>query len=217
MTHQPATGVWTIGGLARGVSATLVLQGRVTATGPQTNVARLSAHDQVDSNPANDQAEATVEEQTPFGDPAVTQTVSNAAPLVGETVTFTVTATSHGPEAATDERYGGRDWAALEADARREWDARHPSTWDRFQDAIRYGWESLTGQGAEGTHGARTMDRADFTMYGDDFRTHYVTAFGERGCCLHRVRAGVSVRLRLRDQRALPWSSVGRGRSPRPP
>ena len=87
----------------------------------------------------------------------------------------------YGYTLATDERYGGRDWAALEADARRDWEARHPSTWERFQDAIRYGWESLTGQGAEGTHGARTMDRADFTTYGDDFHTHYVTAFGERG------------------------------------
>ncbi len=100
-TYEPATGVWTIGPLARGASATLVLQGRVTATGPQTNVARLTALDQVDSNPANDQAAATVEEQTPFADLAVTQTVSNATPLVGETVTFTVTATNHGPDAAS--------------------------------------------------------------------------------------------------------------------
>ena len=100
-TTTPTTGVWTIGALARGASATLLLQGRVTATGPQTNVARLTALDQFDSNPDNDQAEATVEEQTPFADLAVTQTVSNATPLVGETVTFTVTATNHGPEAAS--------------------------------------------------------------------------------------------------------------------
>ena len=113
-TYEPATGVWTIGPLARGASATLLLQGRVTATGPQTNVARLTALDQVDSNPANDQAEATVEEQTPFADLAVTQTVSNATPLVGETVTFTVTATNHGPDAASGLRLSDAVRAGLD-------------------------------------------------------------------------------------------------------
>ena len=49
----------------------------------------------------------------------------------------------HGYERGTHERYRGRDWAALEADARREWEARHPSTWERFKDAIRYGWENV--------------------------------------------------------------------------
>ena len=79
----------------------LLLQGRVTAIGPQTNVARLSAVDPVDSNPANDQAEATVEGQPLMADLAVTKTVSNTTPLVGETVTFTVTATNKGPDAAS--------------------------------------------------------------------------------------------------------------------
>jgi uncharacterized protein (TIGR02271 family) len=49
----------------------------------------------------------------------------------------------YGYELGTNERYRGRDWAALEAEARRDWEARHPSTWERFQDAIRYGWNSV--------------------------------------------------------------------------
>ena len=49
----------------------------------------------------------------------------------------------YGYELGTNERYRGRDWAALEADARRDWEARHPSTWDRFKDAIRYGWDKV--------------------------------------------------------------------------
>jgi uncharacterized protein (TIGR02271 family) len=49
----------------------------------------------------------------------------------------------YGYELSGNERYRGRDWAALEADARREWEARHPSTWERFKDAIRYGWENV--------------------------------------------------------------------------
>ena len=49
----------------------------------------------------------------------------------------------YGYELGTNERYRGRDWAALEADARRDWEARHPSTWERFKDAIRYGWDKV--------------------------------------------------------------------------
>jgi uncharacterized protein (TIGR02271 family) len=49
----------------------------------------------------------------------------------------------YGYELGTHERYWGRDWAALEADARRDWEARHPHTWERFKDAIRYGWNSV--------------------------------------------------------------------------
>ena len=49
----------------------------------------------------------------------------------------------YGYELGTNERYRGRDWAALEAEARREWEARHPSTWERFKDAVRYGWNSV--------------------------------------------------------------------------
>jgi uncharacterized protein (TIGR02271 family) len=49
----------------------------------------------------------------------------------------------YGYELGTHERYRGRDWAALEADARRDWEARHPNTWERFKDAIRYGWDKV--------------------------------------------------------------------------
>jgi uncharacterized protein (TIGR02271 family) len=49
----------------------------------------------------------------------------------------------YGYELATNERYRGRDWAALEAEARRDWEARRPSTWERFKDAIRYGWDKV--------------------------------------------------------------------------
>jgi uncharacterized protein (TIGR02271 family) len=81
----------------------------------------------------------------------------------------------------TQERYRGRAWAALEADARRDWEARHPSTWERFQDAIRYGWESLAGPGTARSQGSRPLAKEDFTTYSDDFRQHYVTTFGNKG------------------------------------
>jgi uncharacterized protein (TIGR02271 family) len=49
----------------------------------------------------------------------------------------------YGYDLGTNERYRGRDWATLEADARRDWETRQPGTWERFKDAIRYGWDKV--------------------------------------------------------------------------
>jgi hypothetical protein len=49
----------------------------------------------------------------------------------------------YGYDLGMNARYRGRDWTALEADARRDWEARQPGTWERFKDAIRYGWEKV--------------------------------------------------------------------------
>jgi uncharacterized protein (TIGR02271 family) len=117
----------------------------------------------------------------------------------------------YGYELRTNERYRSRDWAVLEADARRDWEARHPNTWERFKDAIRYGWENITGNGAERYAASRTMDRRDFTTYSDDFRKHYVTAFGDRGVAYtdyepayrYGYELGTNERYRGRDWAAL--------------
>jgi uncharacterized protein (TIGR02271 family) len=94
----------------------------------------------------------------------------------------------YGYELGTSERYRGRNWAALEADAHRDWETRHPSTWERFKDAIRYGWDKVTGD----TTSHRNMDvdrmgttRAtispDFSTYDADYRQHHRTTFSDRG------------------------------------
>ena len=49
----------------------------------------------------------------------------------------------YGYDLGTDERYRGRDWTALEAEARRDWEARRPGTWERFKAAICYGWDKV--------------------------------------------------------------------------
>jgi stress response protein YsnF len=49
----------------------------------------------------------------------------------------------YGYELAGNARYRGRDWVALEADARRDWESRHAGTWEQFKDAIRYGWDNV--------------------------------------------------------------------------
>jgi stress response protein YsnF len=129
----------------------------------------------------------------------------------GATYTEYEPAYRYGYELGTNERYQGRNWTALEADARRDWEARHPSTWDRFKDAIRYGWESITGNETAQSNLSRTRARDDFTTYSDDFQKHYVTAFGDRGAAYtdyepayrYGYELGTNERYRGRDWVAL--------------
>ena len=47
---------------------------------------------------------------------------------------------------AGDPRYTGRDWPAIEADARRDWEQQHRGTWEEMKDAIRYAWDKVRGR-----------------------------------------------------------------------
>ena len=93
-------GVWTIGALNSGASATLQLSATVLASGNYTNTASRTASTPADPNAANDSAIAVV---TPLAtaDIAMTKTVNNATPSVGQSVIFTVTVTNNGPANAT--------------------------------------------------------------------------------------------------------------------
>ena len=100
-TYDAMTGQWIIGNLARGASVALFLTARVTAPNQQTNVAMLSALDQYDANPANDHAEATITPVPLAANIVLTKSVQPPSARVGQTVTFTVTATNTGPYDAT--------------------------------------------------------------------------------------------------------------------
>jgi len=76
-------------------------------------------------------------------DPLFRKHYTTAFASGGATYTAYEPAYRYGYELGTNARYRGRDWTALEADARRDWEARHPSTWERFKDAIRYGWDKI--------------------------------------------------------------------------
>jgi uncharacterized protein (TIGR02271 family) len=53
----------------------------------------------------------------------------------------------YGASIASNARYQGRTWSAVEADARRDWEAgNRGSNWERFKAAVQYGWERATGQ-----------------------------------------------------------------------
>src|SRR4029079_6418495 len=95
-------GVWTVGGLANGSQVTLVLQARVASPFARTNTATVSAPDQFDPERGNNSASATATPQR--ADLRVTKTVDSPTPDVGDVVTFTVTLTDNGPDAATNVR-----------------------------------------------------------------------------------------------------------------
>jgi uncharacterized protein (TIGR02271 family) len=54
---------------------------------------------------------------------------------------------TYGYTAANDPRYQGRSWDDVESDLRNDYGRRYPnSTWERMKDAIRYGWDKVTGR-----------------------------------------------------------------------
>ena len=48
---------------------------------------------------------------------------------------------SYGYNLASSERTRGKDWNAIQADARQTWEERNPGTWEQFKDSIRYAWD----------------------------------------------------------------------------
>jgi len=68
-TYSSGTGVWNVGALAVGSSATLQLVVTVTGTTPVVNIATRTASSPVDPNPANDSASSTVTGSTVPGLP----------------------------------------------------------------------------------------------------------------------------------------------------
>jgi len=62
----------------------------------------------------------------------------------------------YGHTLATDQRYQGQDWNAIEPHARRDWEARgQGGGWDQFKDNVRDAWEHVSGR-----RGGTRLDRA---------------------------------------------------------
>ena len=99
-SYADATGAWTIGTLLNAQSATLTLEATVTVAGAITNRALVVARDQPDPVTRNNSAAAIVN-GTANADVGVHKIADRPAPLVGETVTFTVTVINSGPSPAT--------------------------------------------------------------------------------------------------------------------
>jgi len=99
--YDHTTGVWTIGSLADGASATLQIVAQVLGHNTYiTNRANVSS-DLYDWNTANNNGSASVT-VPPAVDIEVTKTVNNSSPNVGESITFTLTVRNNGPDTATN-------------------------------------------------------------------------------------------------------------------
>jgi uncharacterized repeat protein (TIGR01451 family) len=107
-SYVSGTGVWTVGSVASGASATLQIVASVQSTGTKTNTAQVTASDQADPDSTPNNNVATEDDQGSAGltpavvDLSLVKTVDNASPNVGENITFTLTAANAGPDSATN-------------------------------------------------------------------------------------------------------------------
>src|SRR5205807_3369544 len=79
---------------------TLLLSAKVVSPNAQTNTAAISQADQFDPNIGNNSSSAIETPQQ--ADLAITKTVNNPTPNVGDTVTFTITLNDNGPSTASN-------------------------------------------------------------------------------------------------------------------
>lgn len=100
-SYNPVTGAWAIGNLAIGAAPTLTITATVgsAAVPTVTNLATISGLE-ADPNPGNNASTATVAPNVST-DLLVTKAVDLDNPVVGQIVTFTITATNNGPSDAT--------------------------------------------------------------------------------------------------------------------
>lgn len=94
-----ATGVWTVGSLANGASASLQVVAQVTSSDPIPTLVRIASADVPDPNPANNQAAVTISAPR-SSNLALTAAVSAPTVLVGGTVNYTLTVTNQGVDPA---------------------------------------------------------------------------------------------------------------------
>ena len=97
--YSNATGVWTVGTLDPGQSATLGITATINQAGSITNTASLTGVDQPDIDPGNDVVSITVGGEQ--ADLQITKTVNRPNAHVGDQVTFVATLRNNGPSTAT--------------------------------------------------------------------------------------------------------------------
>ncbi len=98
-SYVNTTGVWTIGSLANGATATLTLTATVNRAQTQVNQATSTGQGGVDTKGNNNTATVRLNGM-PLIDIQVGQSVNNSTPAVSQNVIFTVTAKNLGPATA---------------------------------------------------------------------------------------------------------------------
>ena len=110
--YDDGTGIWTIGALANGATATLNITATVLASGDYGNYAQVTASDQddPDSTPGDDSdGDDDDDTETPVPNPvpdpeadlSLDKSVDDSTPDVGADVVFTIAVTNDGPSDAT--------------------------------------------------------------------------------------------------------------------
>ena len=109
-SYDNNTGIWTVGSLAPGASASLDIIANVTDANDLDNCAEVMTanEDDVDSTPGNDSANeddddcVDVPNEDPNVDIEVDKTASTLNPAFGESFTYTITVSNNGPADATN-------------------------------------------------------------------------------------------------------------------
>ena len=106
--YDVATGIWTVPNIANASTATLQITATVNVSGDYTNVAEVTASDNLDldSTPNNgdvteDDYDSISTNPVAVSDLEMNKTVDNATPLVGSNIVFTLEVTNNGPSVAT--------------------------------------------------------------------------------------------------------------------
>ncbi len=101
--YDPITGLWIVGDLANGKSASLVITTIVNITNTTIlNVANVTS-DTPDSNKTNNEANNTTD-VGPKADLVIVKEVSKKSVKTGEVITWTITVTNNGPDTAVNTR-----------------------------------------------------------------------------------------------------------------
>lgn len=99
-SYDEGTGIWDVGSLAASGSTTLTITALVVSGVAQTNVATVASAREFDPDPTNNTGSAT---ETPLSaELSVTKSVVSATPIVGDTVTYTITVHNAGPDTAVN-------------------------------------------------------------------------------------------------------------------
>lgn len=102
-TYNNLTGIWTVGNLANGASATLTVTASINGSGSYANTATISGA-QTDPDPINNSATVTPVPGALQANLGVTKTTSSMAPVIGTNVEFIIAISNQGPNNATGVR-----------------------------------------------------------------------------------------------------------------
>jgi uncharacterized repeat protein (TIGR01451 family)/gliding motility-associated-like protein len=100
-TYNNATGIWTVGTLLNGTTATLTVTATVKATGSYVNTAVIAGNE-TDPDVSNNVSTVNPTPGTLQANLGVVKAVNIAAPIIGSHVIFTIVANNAGPNNATN-------------------------------------------------------------------------------------------------------------------